>query len=344
MAAISPPRPESREAKTEQYLKRGGYKWVHIKIKIAEIDVKASEENPARTYRKTDTLRATEYGCAMLDGVIFPAIVVLNHEDPHDGMIYIVATGMHRLFGAIEAKFTEIDAYVVTEADHYRRDALTRMINAIEGQGMTLHEQIVQVLILKETYPSKTLTELAKNNNVKFHTLKTAFDEQKSRDRARPYNVDFDKLKLPQKSIVALGTIKNEPAFKSSIFVCNDVGNGITSPEIREMVSEVNKSRDERSQLAVVARYRAAAENKLARAATKIHRIRPAKVNQLVYDVRRVQKHSLVPLDELHVDALEQRVEVKTLLIDHIEFIKRVVGEIERVERMSRPGAAGAAD
>src|SRR5262252_7348296 len=90
-----------KDPKVEQLLERGVFVWkYHKRVDFAEIDVKASEENPARLNRRLDDERAYQYGAKMEAGEEFPAIVLLPLLEPHEPFKYIVATGMHRIKGA----------------------------------------------------------------------------------------------------------------------------------------------------------------------------------------------------------------------------------------------------
>jgi hypothetical protein len=129
-----------KDPKTENFLTRGSWNWqYHAKIDFSKIDLKHSQENPARLARKLDEDRVVHYAIEMQNGVEFPAIVLL-HPSSNDSFPYEVATGMHRLEAACYADIRALDAYVVTEAEPYRREVLIRQLNTIEGHGVTIRE------------------------------------------------------------------------------------------------------------------------------------------------------------------------------------------------------------
>lgn len=328
-----------KDPKTEQYLDRGQWAWKYLKrVDFIEIDLKKSEENPARINRRLDELRAQQYGCDMLDGVEFPAILLLNHSDPKSAYKWEVASGMHRLSGAREAGGDWFDAYVVTEADVYRREVLIRQSNAIEGRGMTVAEQTEHVLFLKRQYPDKSLVDLAKSWSLKLNALTNAYNEDKARDRALRYKIDLARLRVPQKSAVALGSIHSEPVFKAAVEFVSDIA-GTTSGEIKDMATEIKKARDEKSALEIVKRFRELAEQRLKRAAAKTARTQPTIVNRLISDCKRTNRYFDRSLASLHVAALDRRArsDATEIAKDLIENLKRFLVEVDRVEKMSGP-------
>ena len=95
-----------KELKVENYLKRGNFRHEYRTfVPFAEIDIKASKENPARLTTAVDDVRVTKYGIEMIDDVPFPAIVLLNlpvvSSDNKTGPAFkwIIATGVHRSSG-----------------------------------------------------------------------------------------------------------------------------------------------------------------------------------------------------------------------------------------------------
>ena len=237
-----------RDQKTENFLNECQAKWQYVeRVDFSEIDMKASEENPARSDRRLDQERALSYGLAMLNGVEFPALVLLNHPNPTDKVKWIVSTGMHRIEGARCADRNYFDAYCVTEADAYKREYINRMLNSIEGRGMTVNEVINHLLWLHENFPSNPLTELAKGANLKPGIVQNAFNEHKAKLRARKFNYDFDRAKLPQKSCLLLGSIHSDVVFEKACDVACMIP-GVTSNDVSDMVREVRKARDEKAQ------------------------------------------------------------------------------------------------
>jgi hypothetical protein len=331
-----------REEKTESYLVRGGFKWSYNKsVPFTEIDFKASEDNPARLNRRIDNDRAFQYAQEMETGVQFPAIVLLNLPQPHDGQKWLIATGVHRYTAAGAAGIKAHDAYLVTEPDLYRREVLCRQLNALEGQGITVSEQITQVLWLNEHYPSKSITQLTKEWGLKLSTVQAAAGEQRTKVRARSKGWDLERVKVPQKTSLALGAIQNDNVFEKAVeLVCSVPG--VSTSDAKEMAAEVKKARDEVSQLATIKKWRVIAEDRARLARSRHGRIAPGAANKVVGDIRRVNNQLVQNMGELHVGALNGAAQQDALILarDCIENLKRFVVEIERVQRMTRPPLA----
>jgi hypothetical protein len=323
-----------RDSKTENYLNRGNWSFTYLpRVEFREIDLRASDENPARLNRRLDDDRAWQYGYDMANGCEFPALVLLNLAAPYGSYKYIVATGMHRIRGAETIDRSWFDAYVVIEPDEYRRQVLSRQINAIEGRGMTVQEVIAQVLVLKDQYPGKSIKDLAKEWSLREPMLANAYSERRAHIRARNFNFDF--TRLPQKSTLALGSIHSDVVFQKAAELATTLS-CVQSGEIKDMAQEIRQARDEKTQLAVVERFREAAEGRMARAKAKHGRITPGAINRIISDCKRLNNQIEKPYDQMHVAALEDRPRAMLMIEGLMENLKRLLAEIERVNRMTR--------
>lgn len=331
-----------RDPRIEQFLNHGQWKFeYHPKVNLELIDMRASDENPARMNRRLEEARALQYAELMENGVEFPAIVLLVLIDPKGPYKYLVATGMHRLAGATAAMRTMIDAYVVFEPDIYRREVLVRMLNAVEGRGDTMAEQMAHLIQLKEQFPGKALTELAKEWSLKASTVRAAYEEHKTRLRARRLGFDLERSKMQQKIALSLGTIHSDMVLEKALeFVTTTAG--VPTAEIKEMAAEIKKARDEAASMAIVRKYREAAEKRLEAAKAKHGRVRPLAINRVIRDCRRLNSSLEVPHEQLHVAALEDRRGSLLLLRATMDNLKRLIIEIERVERMTMPASSHA--
>jgi hypothetical protein len=320
----------------EQFLTKLGAKFTfHKALPISLIDMKLSAENPARIMRKLDKGRAESYGIAMLDGDEFPAVVLLNHPNPHDGMNWIVATGMHRLDGAQQAGIKTFDAYCVTEPDQYRREVIFRMLNIVVGWGMEMPEIFAHLLWLNEHHGT-ALTVLAKDWNVKPSALINAAAEQKARLRARKTGWDFDRCRVGVGSIIHLGSISLDPVFEAAVeFACTYPG--IRTDEIKEMVGQIRKARDEASQLAVVKKHKEDAEKRLAMNIATKGKPRPSKMTNVAKWMKTLINLLDRPLNELHVASYPDMDALLLIIESTFDHLKLLRAEVERVQRMSQP-------
>jgi hypothetical protein len=175
---------------TEQHLTKQDYAFRFAKdFLLSQIDMKEAMANPARLGKKLDQERALLYGQDMLDGYIFPAIVVFDHGD--DEMFQLV-TGVHRIAGADVALIKTLDAFVVREPDPYRRDLLIRTINNIEGDTPDRAERLKQAVETHRLYPEISIPELARRHGIaKEKTLAVHLRAVKAEQRAERLGVAF---------------------------------------------------------------------------------------------------------------------------------------------------------
>jgi hypothetical protein len=191
----------AHDPKIESWLTRNGYAWEFVPDHpIALIDLREADENPARLTRKLDTVRATHYGCNMIDGDEFPA--VLLHEMVGKRLKHLL-NGRHRTKGALEADRTTFDAIVVREADPYRIDVLLRFSNCLEGDRPTETDNLIQIAEMRAKYPDKGPKDLAKIAGLSMKAVDNYLKLREVEDRA-------DDL--------GIGTIfRNERIFKPAV-------------------------------------------------------------------------------------------------------------------------------
>ena len=195
-----------RDPKTENFLKANGYAYVFVKqLKFGAIDLKEADANPARLLKKLDKDRALSYGLAMIDGADFPAIVVLDAGDDKPSRLI---TGRHRIEGAKEAEIDAFDAYVVRDADPYRRELLLRTINNIEGRAPDQMEKLNHIAELHRLYPDVSVNELAARFGLKPQTVANHLRENEVAERAQRLGVgaeiSHDKFKALKQPLFGL--------------------------------------------------------------------------------------------------------------------------------------------
>jgi hypothetical protein len=325
-----------RDQKTEQFLDQGGYRYeYHPHVDFSEIDLKASYENPARLLRRVDEDRAISYALAMEEGTEFPAIVLLTYDGGTPPAHYLIATGVHRTEAALLAKRTDFDAYVVTEADVYRRESLIRRLNTIEGQGVSIRDRILQVLQLHETYQDRSLRQLAKDWNLKDGQVKAAWAEQQAMIRGRRFGFDFAKVKLSRSSIVALHGIQNDVVFgKAAQFA---VLTGASTAEVDELCKEVKKTRDETSGLAAVERATQDAAARKMQVQAKHGRISPAPATKFFATIRTLNNLADKGIEQLYLSAYSRQDLGRLLCESTIDLLKRIIAELDRIKRLETP-------
>jgi hypothetical protein len=253
-------------------------------------------------------------------------------------MKWEVATGMHRINGAQMAGKKGFDAYLVTEADLFRRETLIRQLNQLEGKGLTHQETLQHILHLHETF-NKPLAQLSREWNVKVQTLQNAANERRARLRARRFGTDFDRQKVPPSSMIALNGIHSDIVFERAAELAAYTP-GVRVDDVKDLVADIKKARTEGDQLAVVDKYKEEAENRIRAAQAQKGRTKSVAVVRVMRNVKALNNQLGRPFPELHVAAMEDKaggvLVVKALLVN----LERFITEIERADRMSKPPEA----
>jgi hypothetical protein len=327
-----------KEPKVENYLKRGQYKFDHKTIPLADIDMTASKENPARLTTAVDADRVTKYGCEMIDGVEFPAIVVLNQPSDHP-FKWIIGTGVHRTCAAIEAGKTTIEAYCVFEPDDYRRDLLFKQLNTLEGIGVSIPEQVRLVIDIhmKRNIPLK---QLAAEWDLRLSQLQNALLDYRARHRGEEHGWDFKKQKVPQKTYLALNRISSnvtyEAAAKCAVF------QKLPPSVVEEMVGEVVKTKSEADAAERIHTYRDIAMREAAKSKAVIARLPTARANKMLSDAKAFARSLDDGIEKLFLSSLPdipRAIDIVQRVIDRAQDIKL---ELEHIQR-SEPGSSKAA-
>jgi hypothetical protein len=333
----------STDPRTEALLKKGAYKFQYVaKEPFTNIDLPASEINPARLNRKIDILTVNQYGCAMLDGAVFPAIVLLRQ----DRAKHIVATGMHRIKAALDIKKDWFDAYIVTETDQFRCDALIRLLNSIEGRGDTVRDQLRHVVSLHEIYPKHSLAELATMFNLTKGTVLNSWNEHQGIQRASRLGFDFEgSQRQPQNTIVALNTIGSDLVYvKAAEFV---VHFDVPGSEVTEIVKELKEVRHqgEGAEIKIVQKHHDIAEERYHRAKLRTGKTKSTECVKFIGKCKALSRLVRRGIEHLHLSALgiSNYPDALVSLEDAMDNLAKVKAEIERIQRLSAsaPGGSG---
>jgi len=238
-----------RDAKTENYLERGGYAWRFVEnYQLSRINLAAEAANPARLGRRREDDRIIKMATAMTDGVPFPAIVVFANEDaPHDSLV----TGLHRVTAADLASIEVLDAYVVVEHDVYRRALLPRSINVIEGKASTLAEDLAQIAELIRLFPNASQADLAAAFGVKQPLISDHLKLIEQEERANRLGVGDVWARITQQGIrMRLGRINNDVVFAMAANAVEQMR--LTGRAADDLIDNVRKARTEQSATKIV--------------------------------------------------------------------------------------------
>jgi hypothetical protein len=328
-----------RDPKTEQFLDSGSYKWTYVeKVDFSEIDMKASQENPARLYQPVDQERAFSYALAMESGADFPAIVLLTLDSATSVLPYLIATGVHRVTGAKEHKIRDwFDAYVVAEADSYRRMSLIHRLNILEGYGVSIKDRIAQALQEQLDYPELTLTKLAKDWNLKFDALKQAKAMQTGVDRGRRLGYALDDGRLKPTSIVALNQIHSDKVFDRAARFA--ITNNVSANDLTNLSKDIKKARGDEAALAIIEHLEHVAAEKRIKARARHGRISPAAATTFFGDCRRINNQADKGIEKLHLAAYPDRKAARSLCEQTIDLMRRVLAAIDHIDRIEMPAA-----
>lgn len=330
---------ENRDQRVESLLKRGNYQFVlHDKEPLSNIDLKASAENPARINRKIEQDRVIQYGCAMIDGAVFPPLVLLRRDQAK----LLVATGMHRIRAAQEAKIDTFDSYIVTETDQYRCDLLIRLLNGLEGRGDTIKEQLWHVISLHEQYSRIPLTQLANEFSISKQTVTNAWNEHQGIRRGSRLGFDFEKTqKQPQSVIVRLNQIPSDLVYmKAAEFV---VHYDVVAREVEELVQALKDVRHqgEGAEIGIIKKFHDAADEKQRRAKSRIGRTNPTACTLFISKVRSVNKQARRGIEHLHLSAISDYDDAHAVIDDGIEHLIKIKAELERIQRLAGSASSG---
>jgi hypothetical protein len=322
-----------KELKVENHLKRGQYRYDFKKVPIADIDMVASKENPARLTTAVDLERVNKYGIEMLDGVDFPAIVLLNLP-PENPYKWIIATGVHRTFAAIDAEQSMMESYCVYEADDYRRDLLFKQLNTLEGIGVTISEQIRLVIDIhvKRGIPLK---QLAQEWDLKEASLKFALHDYRARQRGDRHGWDFKAQKTPQKVYLALNRIQSDVTYDAAAHVAFNYK--MNPSEIEGMVSEIIRTKSEAEARTKIEECRDAALQQMQRNNARHGKVPQTKANNMLSDAKRFVKHLNEGIDKLYLASLPDLTRSIAIMDLVIERAKTIKTELEHIQRMNEP-------
>lgn len=329
----------SRDQRVESLLKRGNYRNAYQdKVLFSDIDFKASEENPARINRKINDDDVVKYGFAMMEGAVFPGIVLLKQ----DRAKHLVATGMHRCKAAIEVKRDWFDAYIVTEPDQFRCDLLIRLLNGIEGRGDTVKDQLRHVISLHEKYSKHSLNELALAFNLSKGAVMNAWQAHKGIQRASRLGFDFEgSQKQPQMSIIALDQIVSDLVYvKAAEFI---VHYEIPGREVEDLVRDLKnvRSKGESAEIQTITKWHDEADEKQRRAKSRIGKTSPTACTRFIGKCRGINKQMRKGIEHLHLSALGDVRDALTVVEDSIDNLEKVKAELERIERISGGSRSG---
>ncbi len=242
----------STDSRVEDFCRRKHYAWEWIDtIAIADIDMDASMHNSSRLNKAINPDAVLQYGCAMLDGVQFTAIVVYR------GMLgmWVLVNGVHRIRAAKDAGWTDwpFGAYVLTTENAYERDMATMLINTIETAIPITHEErILNALTIIERY-GRPVTEVAAEFGLHPDTVGDRIRARRAQSRI--IGMGGDPRDLTLSALRILHQIDNDHVLKAAADVI--VAQRLGQAHVEQLLRDLGQSRTESDQLRVVAGWAA---------------------------------------------------------------------------------------
>jgi len=326
------------DPKTEELLKSGAYKYHYEKVvQLKDIDLKTSMENPTRLVKQLNDDKVLEYALKMEAKRPFTALLLLTIDPAEKRPFkYEIATGCHRVEAANMAGVKVFDAYVVVEADAYRRELLCRLANTIEGTAPTMRDNLLQICEMHVTH-GKPFAELVRSwIGVKLNTVQSFWNEEQAVKRAQKYGFDPRRHKISRKALQTLAGIHSEPVFEKAMKTILNFGT--TSGEIEHLARDIKKHRDEATAKQVIDDYIIATSASRVKAQAKLGRAKPTKAIQLRGWIRAAVNMMDGGFDKLHLDSMPDSAMFLVLVEDMQEKLKSLKAELEKVERINRTG------
>jgi hypothetical protein len=213
---------------------------------LGDFNVEESLRNQARIGQSLNKQTATDYRVAMEKGDAFPAVIAYWKAKK-----LVIVDGNHRLDAHKESGASKIPVYVVTASPEIITK-LTFAANVRNGLPTTHEERLIQAVHLidmestiKDAADALGLTTAAVQNAV----TRTMADRRASTVGVRSWN------KIPVTNRGRLGNIKTDEGFKAAAELVAITP--VTTKEVNDLVTEINKFRSAASQVELVAKKKA---------------------------------------------------------------------------------------
>jgi hypothetical protein len=190
----------------ESKMRSLGVEWEYIKdILISDIDVLGSRRNNARLRDQFNDDLSVQYGVALHDGDVFPAIIIRRVLRP-GGFKYFVVSGNHRLGGALLLEDKTLDAYVLNTQDEMFIEMLTRSANRWMGERQSKDEAVEHARELIKRF-NKSVPEMARLFGLKEEWLFKALRSESIRDSLN--ELGLDSSLLPKVTLLHIGQLES---------------------------------------------------------------------------------------------------------------------------------------
>ena len=231
----------------EQLLTKLDVSWVYSTVGIGLIDQQASLQNQARLGVSIHQETMDEYATAMRDGAAFPALVGFMRPNGS----FILAGGNHRLAAAKSTNRLTVDLYVCDVKDEAIRRLITTSLNTTVGVRTTREDAVIQAVSWMESY-GRSVSAAAQAYNLPRESLDTYLRYRDTRRRLQGVGLIPDKIN--RSSLKHLSRITNDNVLRDAALFQLEFG--VTEQEFRDLLSNVNATRTESDQIAVIQEWR----------------------------------------------------------------------------------------
>lgn len=201
-----------RDHLTEDVLQGLGLAYDYVEnIPLDQFDLAAGLRNQARLTAPLDRDLVMEYALAMLDGDVFPAVIV--ERLPATGLLSAIDAN-HRLHAATEAKLSNVAAYILRPCDPASRRMALIAFNRRAGKRTSMEEGIQHGIWLV-THCSQTIVSAARVAKVSPDTLGTAIRTAKAKAEFAKAGIPVERItnsKLERVGSIPLRSIREKAA------------------------------------------------------------------------------------------------------------------------------------
>jgi ParB-like chromosome segregation protein Spo0J len=226
------------DSRTEKVLTDNNVTFELVIVDIADIDLTGLDKQIETGRQMRDEIIhldvAQRYADDMRHGAEFPAGVLSRHEGKHR-----VADFHHRLWGAREAGFTQVTAYVVGDMEDFDLVELGNLLNRNHGVPLSENERVRQALWGLELGRFKSVEQAARVLGLKASMLNRRKRVRDTKERARELGIPelaFDTLK--DSAVDSLHALRSPEVFREATKKALTKKFGVK--EISDMVASIN--------------------------------------------------------------------------------------------------------
>ena len=204
--------------RTEKVLTDNGVTFELAIVDLADIDLSGLDKQVETGRQMRDEIIhidvAQRYADDLRHGAEFPAGVLSRHESR-----YRIGDFHHRLWGAREAGFTQVTAYVVGDMEDFDLVELGNLLNRNHGVPLSENERVRQALWGIELGRFKSVEQAARVLGLKASMLNRRRRVRDTKERARELGIPelaFDTLPASAVDSLSAGALRSPEVFREA--------------------------------------------------------------------------------------------------------------------------------